>query len=534
MLRLCFSFYVIICGSVSIVTDKSVDSGLSKTASTDTVTSSRINVHLRPEADSDLTVLGPGKTFGEVSLTPTTTAMRSATAVANTSADVLVVSRPLFHRSIERCQKADAKEKNQFVNSTSMFAGWSQQNRGLLVAALQHSTGKHLEMLFRQGTEASRVYFIRSGFVTLSVTHSKDGDNSESALRRRYQNDLEHQDGNTSDKKLQEICIIGPRDALGDVEVVYDLPHYMCTATCLTNVDAYCLDKSTFRFLFKQKNPETWLKVNILVNYKLISRGPNLKDFPIFVSLLTRANRAVELAEHKQKRRQQQQQQQQTKRRTRLREAAVNKHKALVTKRLGKIASAQTASEAKQISSNQNVRLDADDTDTMFSNVAQYETINDKAEEEPTKENKQTALTDDSPTGVANVESIGRRIPMQILLAEPEGRRWNTCFRAAVDMSNALHNMSRNETVKRLLGRLKQIKPVVVTKTTICNKRTRFRRASNPPPTALFSSRTTLPLVVGNRQLEDSKFIRQGCLTPIRGYVQERANQGTSLLKTRL
>lgn len=520
------SFYVIVRGSASILVAnlKLQDSGTcdSEGAISDRIeTTDANNANLRDGLGNEVALLGPGKVFGDVAMTQGSAGLRYASAVTNSASDLLVVDRTLYHRSLERVQKAEAKEKTKFVDSVSILTKWSQQNRSHLISTLQH--GRHSDIIFKQGAPASHVYFIRCGLVKLVVSHTSEGETRGSAVRRRYG----YQEGGKREKlsanKVQEICIVGCRDIVGDVEAVYDLSCYTCTAKCLTRVDVYSLDKATFRHLFKQKNCETFQTLNMLVSYKLLSRSHNLERFASFNPLLKRAKRTVELAEQKQLRKQLEK-----RKRTNLSDA--------VKKRIGGGRTpAATGVEMKSNSSHP--RPERNDTETFLTNVIQSETDDMKDVAEAVADSQPTTSGSTHLTiASTSATSTNERIPLPILLTEPAGGRWTSCFKAAVDMSNALRNTSREDTMKRLFSRLDQVKQAEVERKV--HTGTRCRSLLKNPSPATNKSRSvghdTKPVLVSKRKLDETKFICGARVTPVRGYVQERTRQGAAIIRTRL
>ena len=507
---------------MSILVDKNDKSNDSGTASDSDMTQRRTkssrastssSLRLLDRLGSETTALGPGKTFGEI--TQGTGGLRQTSVVTNAPTDLLVVDRNLYHRSIERIQKADLKEKNKFLDSLSIFAKWSQQSRSQLLAALQHSC--HSGVLFRQGAISSHVYFIRSGLVKLVVSHSNERETHEFAVRRRYK----HQDGQQRDaeivKRIQEISIVGLTDTVGDLEAVYDLPHYTCTAICLTDINVYSIDKATFRFLFRQKNPETWQTVNLLVSYKLLSRSPNLKAFPCFQQLLALSKRMVEVAEQKQHRRQLEK-----RRRLKLRDAVRKK-------KVG--GGGRVTATGTDLKTGTQPKPDVKDTDTFLTNTLQSDQDDGKEEKsvcpdsQPTSTSLFTAVTSSSA-------SENERISLPVLLVEPAGGRWSTSFKAGLDMSNALRNTLREDTIRRLFSRLDQIRPSGKAKEGMDGLAISNPKSSPAGVCAL--GQVALPrLFRKKRPAEDTRH-RHTPVTPIRGYVQDRTRQGAALFRTHL
>jgi CRP-like cAMP-binding protein len=515
-----FSFYIIIRGSVSTLVNKINDSDttgdidMTQRRMKSSRASTGSSLRLLDNLGSETTILGPGRIFGE--MVQSTGGMHQSSVVTNTPTDLLVIDRNLYHRSIERIQKADLREKNKFLDSLSIFAKWSQQSRSQLLAALQQ--GYHSGVLFKQGAVSSHVYFIRSGLVKLVVTHAKEKEAHEFAVRRRYR----AQDGEKRDaeigKRVQEISIVGHTDTVGDLEAVYDLPHYTCTAICLTDTNVYSIDKATFRFLFKQKNPETWETVSLLVSYKLLSRSPNLKAFSSFQQLLTLSKQVIESAEQTQQHRQLE-----NKQRLKLKDAVRKKKIGGGGKPIGTGADLKPGIQPKP---------DVRDTDTFLTTTLQSDKDESANEEKsvcpishPTSTSLFTSLTSNSTPG-------NDRISLPILLVEPLGGRWSSSFKAGLDMSNALHNTLREGTIKRLLRRLDQIRPSPKAIEEVDSLSSSNHKASLVPVCAL--GQVTLPKLAGKKKHDKDTYHGPTPVTPIRGYVQDRTRQGTAIFRTHL
>ncbi|KAK7479018.1 hypothetical protein BaRGS_00029779 [Batillaria attramentaria] len=111
---------------------------------------------------------GDGGTFGEVALIETD-CVRTASVVADTHMDLLIVERDLFNRCLRGIVAEDMLAKTQFVERNPIFRSWPPRQRKQLVISLTTERVSYGARIIRQGQEASQIYFISSGEVEIHV-----------------------------------------------------------------------------------------------------------------------------------------------------------------------------------------------------------------------------------------------------------------------------------------------------------------------------------------------------------------------------
>ncbi|XP_013410681.1 uncharacterized protein LOC106173900 isoform X1 [Lingula anatina] len=233
-----------------------------------------------------ITTLDEGKSFGEVALI-TEDCVRTATVIADTKTDLLVVSRELFNRCLRAAQEQEFNAKMAFVNNCEYFCSWQPKYKRQLAMSLIRQFVAFDEKLMKQGEPVKGIYFIIRGQVKLTMepwahwtqnstvwradcsfwtrlvppelgrsldgSRNRSSDNGDNGLTKRE-----------SSRKLRrpsrrsvDVCVCAPIEAVGDVEVSLDTPSYLQTAVAIEPCETFLLTLRTFERLINRKYAKT-------------------------------------------------------------------------------------------------------------------------------------------------------------------------------------------------------------------------------------------------------------------------------------
>lgn len=104
---------------------------------------------------------GAGATFGEVALI-SDDCIRTASIIADDCADLVMVDRELYDRSVKAVLQKEFEDKSDFIASSPYFSKWPPKYKKQLAMALVKETIPYENFLTKQGGPVNGIYFILS------------------------------------------------------------------------------------------------------------------------------------------------------------------------------------------------------------------------------------------------------------------------------------------------------------------------------------------------------------------------------------
>ncbi|XP_077862595.1 uncharacterized protein LOC102802379 [Saccoglossus kowalevskii] len=247
--------------------------------------------------------LGGGKSFGEIALIQKN-CIRTASIIADTVCDIIVVNRDLYTRCLKAAQEAEFRAKHDFINNFPLFKKWNPKFRNLIAMSLRKSHVRYNHTIVRQGEKLRGIVFIAKGQAKVSIEPALSKQqypelfpqkDSIYAELRKDKTDLILKNNKTSDvrksgpdiarrrdgyvaaerqrtEKTVDICVVGVNEMIGDVEAVLKMGTYMQTVTSMETVDIFELNLNNFERLLIKKNPSTVDNMKLNIETKLRSR----------------------------------------------------------------------------------------------------------------------------------------------------------------------------------------------------------------------------------------------------------------------
>ncbi|XP_072025350.1 uncharacterized protein [Amphiura filiformis] len=265
--------------------------------------------------------LDAGQSFGELALVQSNV-RRNATVVADTQTDLIVVNRDLYNRSLKAAQQQEFKEKNDFVNNLPLFKQLTPRLKNVMAMSLSPVRFQYGNTMMKQGHPVQRMLFLLSGHAKISmdpIQHiqqyawmctdqeqqfAKDiRSGRESRLTwpgRPRQPDVRgvprivRRRGSYVDAererslKLLHVCVIGPNDYIGDLEVLLKLPTYAYTVQCMEPVEALELNLTNFERIISKRSHNTLLTMRQMSETKLRSRVSRLANEQVNCAVMHR------------------------------------------------------------------------------------------------------------------------------------------------------------------------------------------------------------------------------------------------------
>ncbi|XP_070558521.1 titin homolog [Ptychodera flava] len=247
--------------------------------------------------------LGSGKSFGEIALIQKN-CIRTASIIADTDCDLIVINRDLYTRCLKAAQEAEFRAKHAFINNFPLFKKWNPKFRNLIAMSLRKIQVKYNHPIVRQGEKLRAIVFIAKGQAKVSIEPAlskqqypdffpqKDSvyaefrkDKTDLTLKNSKVNDIRksgpdiarRREGYVAaerqrNKKCVDICVVGTNEMIGDVEAVLKLGTYMQTVTSMEATDIFELNLNNFERLIIKKNPTTLDNMKMSIETKLKSR----------------------------------------------------------------------------------------------------------------------------------------------------------------------------------------------------------------------------------------------------------------------
>ncbi|CAL1536282.1 unnamed protein product [Lymnaea stagnalis] len=268
-----------------------------------------------------ITHFGDGQSFGEIALIRDD-CVRNATVMADSECDLLVIPRYLYNTSIKTRQLAEYEEKRKFVETCTLFRGWSTKFRNLLEMSLTKETYPYGSTVVKQGAPTTGLIFIIGGQAKLTVEPSLHKHQYSKIMSRHAQTNFlqdqwtvpdtesgNHQNGKvqnlTSDQifvrrrlgyaaaerrirsKNIQVCCIEKGEVIGDTEMVLDLPTNTETAVTTAPTTVFVLNTKNYERLVTRKHPAMALHLAQWALNKIVARSKNSKarEIPLLRSL---------------------------------------------------------------------------------------------------------------------------------------------------------------------------------------------------------------------------------------------------------
>ncbi|CAF0873630.1 unnamed protein product [Adineta steineri] len=270
--------------------------------------------------------LGGGFDFGERALV--TNEPRSATVITVTPADLLVVDREVFSRTLKAAHEKELQEKMEFINRCPLFSSWSARLKRLVSLSLERGRYSYDSVLYKQGLRADAVYFIWSGEVKLSTdpllhwlqypyllpqsdpmkqralelfspmlqpsqpsnVHIPSDINTHDhrksfAIKRR--NMTFAQAENERSQRILQLALLGAGDIIGLECYVCDLTTYMNSARCTAPCDLFYILKHNFARLQKRYSTQVFSeRLREMVLLSLQAYSSRIIQSPLFTALI--------------------------------------------------------------------------------------------------------------------------------------------------------------------------------------------------------------------------------------------------------
>ncbi|XP_053381442.1 uncharacterized protein LOC123556827 isoform X2 [Mercenaria mercenaria] len=295
-------FYIILAGKISIyILNKDKDGGSGgsdeKSAISSIGTLNKDGELDRSKLGNFVTSLGSGFPFGEVALV-SDDAVRTATIVAEEETDLLVVDRALYNRAVRDVLAEEFEEKQNFIQTNSLFSSWIPKYKKQLTMAMYKETFPYDSVLVKQGDTVGNIYFIISGQVEIRCETSQHvqqypklykllEDEREKLIKekkqKRQQDAVENlppsQKKKESSPKLLKMCYLGKNESLGEIEVLMDMDTYMTTAVCTEKTEVLVLEMKHYERLFVKKHQRTIDTMRRNLEKKLATRTSVLKEY---------------------------------------------------------------------------------------------------------------------------------------------------------------------------------------------------------------------------------------------------------------
>ncbi|KAL4220376.1 hypothetical protein ACF0H5_020781 [Mactra antiquata] len=209
---------------------------------------------------------GEGKSFGEVALLKED-CIRTATVVADTDTDLVVIDRDLYNRSVRDVLEREYKLKTKFVEENSLFKQWPAKPKKMLVVALKKESAKYGTYMIRQGSPTEHLIFLLSGEMEITCDQSQFKSQYEDLWRemetllpgllprRRGHQESPHErmKRKKAQHKLVQMCLLGANEVVGSFDVVLRLPTCLDNAMVTRESEVLLLSRENYERLFNRK-----------------------------------------------------------------------------------------------------------------------------------------------------------------------------------------------------------------------------------------------------------------------------------------
>ncbi|XP_067942537.1 uncharacterized protein [Watersipora subatra] len=214
-----------------------------------------------------------GKSFGELALL-SENPERNASIVADIdNMDLLVVDKELYDRTIKECQLAEYKDKREFIAKHPLFKTWGMKLQRLLEMSMTKEVYNFDSVIVRQGLPFDGLYFIISGEAKLMIDpmkhksqYSRLMSSVDSASKKPLAQNIVHVKRKfgyaEAEKMVNQKCValtcLSEGDVFGDLESITQLPTYMGSLLCVSQVVVLHINSKNLDRLVVKKNPRTY------------------------------------------------------------------------------------------------------------------------------------------------------------------------------------------------------------------------------------------------------------------------------------
>lgn len=116
--------------------------------------------------------LSHGDAFGELALLSDTT--RFATAVAKTDVELLVLSKPAYHRYVRWSHEAIIRDRMNFLSRTAILSRWNQSAIRRIAMLGSEKIFKNGSVIWNGSSDFDVLYFLKRGTATVTMMLDKE------------------------------------------------------------------------------------------------------------------------------------------------------------------------------------------------------------------------------------------------------------------------------------------------------------------------------------------------------------------------
>lgn len=279
-----------------------------------------------------ITVVGPelgglpsGSSFGEMLMSHEHQTYNS-TIIADELTYVLLIDEELYVRSFG-AHKMEWENKVKFVNQSPLFRNLTPAIKNLLMENLKPREIQFGNRFVKQGSICNSLFFVCRGWgkviadLRLSMTQyeamkassktKRESSGRKTACCERSQTKPKTLDPSRPlsvierrrhRKKYGYVAIetllrqrelpvttTGPKDIIGDIEIIMNLPTYCASVECMENLRVYELSKYNFYQIINQRCSQTYDLIQKGVLAKLYYRAQRHKEIPLYSLLYEQA-----------------------------------------------------------------------------------------------------------------------------------------------------------------------------------------------------------------------------------------------------
>ncbi|KAK3596919.1 hypothetical protein CHS0354_031697 [Potamilus streckersoni] len=209
---------------------------------------------------------GEGHTVGEIALIKEE-CLRTASVVADTETDLVVIDRKLYNRSVQDVLEREYNLKVKFVEENPLFQNWPPKQKRQLIISLKFETLKYGVPLTRQGFPVNSLFFLLSGEMEITLDQNSHKtqypslwSEMENLLPDLLPKDywLTRSPHETLRQRRQQhkpfqMCLLGTNEYVGILEVALGLSSYLETARITTESCVLVLSKENYERLFQRR-----------------------------------------------------------------------------------------------------------------------------------------------------------------------------------------------------------------------------------------------------------------------------------------
>jgi len=248
--------------------------------------------------------LEDGKSFGELALLKKD-CIRNASIITDTTSQLLVVNRQLYNRCIRESQEKEFRAKQKFVHSSEYFENWSVKSKRQFANCLTVKTYTYGTPIVCQGLPVNGIFFLKSGQCRVIIDPTMhpnqypnhypiiDEDESLEKLKMSCEEYVPPQIPRRRRNKGYvvrgyDICLIGNRNMIGDVELAANLSTFMQSVVCEQESVAFVIDTKNYERLVSRRHQETVKLITHNAMLKLDNRAMRFQQIPLLKVIIQR------------------------------------------------------------------------------------------------------------------------------------------------------------------------------------------------------------------------------------------------------